>query len=117
MGVGLVLLVIWLSLTPSPVPSGDFDGIDLGHLSAYFTLMLWWAQLVRAGWARVAVAVALVAMGIGLEFAQGLTTYRTFDVADMRDNAAGVAAGFVLALTPLGRVLLALERRLGVWPG
>ena len=34
-------------------------------------------------------------MGIALEFLQGMTGYRTFDVLDMAANAAGVL--FVLA--------------------
>jgi hypothetical protein len=113
-GVALVVLVAWLSLTPLPVEAAKLDGFDLGHLSAYFTLMAWWAQLVGRGAPRLALGVALVAMGVGLEFAQALTGYRTFDPADMRDNALGVAAGFAVALTPLGGVLRAIERRLGV---
>ena len=108
-----MLFVAWLSLTPNPIQTTELDGVDTGHLSAYFTLMAWWAQLVRRGWPRVAVAAALVGLGIGLEFAQALTGYRTFDLADMRDNALGVAAGFALALTPLGEALRALERRVG----
>ena len=111
-GAGLVLLVVYLSLTPDPVDVGGPEGFDLGHFAAYFTLMIWWAQLARPGAPRVAVAVALVALGVGLELVQGLTDYRTFDPHDMRANAIGVAAGYFLALTPLGRALAALEGRL-----
>jgi hypothetical protein len=110
-GVGLIVLVVYFSLTPDRIDTGTVEGFDPGHMLAYFTLMAWWAQIVRAGWPRVALALALVAMGVGMEFAQGLTDYRVFDPADMRDNAIGVAVAFVLVLTPLGRVLAAVERR------
>jgi glycopeptide antibiotics resistance protein len=44
---------------------------------------------------RLAYAAGFVAMGIAIEFLQGMTSYRTFDVLDMAANAAGVL--FVLA--------------------
>jgi VanZ family protein len=110
-GAGLVLLVIYLSLTPNPVHTPSLVGFDPGHIAAYLVLMLWYAQILPMGRARIAAAVALVALGVGLEYVQGLTSYRTFDLADMRDDAVGVAVGFALALTPLGAVLRLLERR------
>jgi VanZ family protein len=109
-GAGLLLAVVYLSLTPDPIETPPMEEFDLGHFAAYFTLMLWWAQLVPPGWPRVVLAAGLAAMGVGLEFAQALTPYRSFDVADMRDNALGVAAGFALVLTPLGGALAAVER-------
>ena len=105
-------LVVWLSLTPDPLDVGGPEGFDPGHFVAYAVLMLWFAQLLRPGRPRIVAAVALVALGVGLEFAQLLTGYRHFDLADMRDDAIGVAAGFLLALSPLGTALLFLERRL-----
>ena len=105
-------LVVWLSLTPDPLDVGGPDGFDAGHFTAYAVLMAWFAQLLRPGRARLAAAIALIALGVGLEFAQLLTDYRHFDVADMRDDAIGVAAGFLLTLSPLGSVLTAVDRRL-----
>jgi len=110
-GAALVALVVYLSLTPPPIDAGRFEGVKTGHVLAYAVLMLWFAQLLAAGWARAATGLAFVAMGVGLEFAQGLTGYRTFAVSDMVDNAIGVAAGLVLAWTPLGGALGAFERR------
>ena len=65
--------------------------------------MLWFAQLTRMR-ERVGIALVLVAMGVILEYLQDFTGHRTFAYSDMRDNAIGVAIGFALALTPLGRV-------------
>ena len=112
-GFGLVLLVIYLSLTPQPPHVPDFEGIDVGHVFAYFTLMAWWAQLVRPGQGRVIAAVALIGLGVGLEYVQALTPYRVFDVNDMRDDSIGVIAAYLATLSSLGEVLLRLER----WAG
>jgi VanZ family protein len=101
----LVGLVIYLSLTPDPISAPQVEGVKSGHFVAYLVLMLWFWQLVRPRGAKIAIAVALVAMGIALEFVQGATGYRTFAFADMRDNALGVGSGFILGMTPLGGML------------
>jgi len=52
--------------------------------------------LIHDQWRRrLGHAAGFIAMGIALEFLQGMTGYRTFDVLDMAANAAGVL--FVLA--------------------
>ena len=43
-------------------------------------------------------------MGIGIEFLQRMTGYRTFDVYDMAANATGVLLGWAAAVL-LARVL------------
>ena len=45
---------------------------------------------------RIAFAVAFITMGVALEFLQGMTGYRTFDVFDMLANAVGVALGWLI---------------------
>lgn len=105
----LVGLVIYLSLTPDPIPAPEIEGVKSGHFVAYLVLMLWFWQLLRPVGAKVAVALALVAMGVLLEFAQGATGYRTFALADMRDNAFGVGCGFILGMTALGGMLARFE--------
>ena len=105
----LVGLVIYLSLTPDPLAAPQVEGVKSGHFVAYLVLMLWFWQLLRPMGARVAAALALVAMGAALEFAQGATGYRTFALSDMRDNAFGVGCGFLLGLTALGGMLAKFE--------
>lgn len=112
-GFGLVGLVIYLSLTPRPIDAGQVGDVSFGHFLAYLALMLWFAQLHRGWPAMLAVAAALVLMGVGLEYLQGLTSYRSFDPLDMRDNAIGVAVGLVIGSTRLGMALEWMERRLG----
>jgi len=101
LGIGFVLLVIYLSLTPDPPDLGAPEGLKVGHLLAYGWLMIWFAQIYRTTPRRLMLAVAFCALGIGLEYLQGMTDYRGFEYSDMVINSAGVALGLVLARTPL----------------
>ena len=96
-GYALVAAVIFLSLAPG-LPHSDIEQSDkLGHLLAYGTLMFWFCQIYAARTERVAHALAFTALGIALEFAQGMTDYRTFEVLDMLANATGVMVGWAVA--------------------
>ena len=98
LGWGLVAAIVWLSLTPSP-PKVDFEQSDkVGHFLAYGSLMFWFGQLYVARKTRLAYAVGFAAMGVTLEFIQGWTGYRDFEVYDMLANGTGVALGWVAAL-------------------
>ncbi len=93
----MIVAVIWLSLTPSP-PSLDFEQSDkLGHFGAYAVVMLWFSQLYGKV-ARMFYALGFIAMGVGLEFLQGETGFRTYDAFDMYANGLGVLLGAVLGL-------------------
>jgi VanZ family protein len=106
-GIGLV---IYLSLMRDP-PGIDIEqGDKLGHIAAYATLMFWFAQLTDSWARRVVIAIALVALGVGLEFAQRETGYRTFDYADMAADAIGVGVGWLLASPRLPNLLSMLQR-------
>ncbi len=110
-GVGLVLFVIWLSLTPYPIEIPIEHGDKLGHIAAYGTLMVWFAQLDTRHRVRVAYAIGFVMLGVALEFAQRLTDYRTFEVADMGADAVGVLFGW-LASPPRGPNVIGFVERL-----
>ena len=93
----LVLLVIVLSLAPVPVDVPVEEGDKVGHVVAYAALMFWFANLFETLNRRSMLAIGFVVLGIALEFVQGWTDYRTFELADMAANALGVAMGWVLA--------------------
>ena len=97
LGWALVLCVVFLSLTPAPVQVPVTGGDKLGHLLAYGSMMIWFSNLHANLRSRVLLAIGFAAMGVALEFVQGWTGYRTFDIADMAANAAGVLAGWALA--------------------
>lgn len=97
LGWALVLLVVYLSLTPAPVQVPVEHGDKFGHVFAYAVLMSWFANLYAQRAPRLQFALGFIALGIGLEFVQGWTGYRTFEVADMAADAAGVVAGWAAA--------------------
>lgn len=111
LGWMLVLLVVYLSLTPAPIEPEIHQGDKFLHALAYLVLMSWFANLYETPVERVSLAVGFIAMGITLEFIQGWVGYRSFEVADMGAGAAGVAFGWLLA-PPRAPNYLGLAERL-----
>jgi VanZ family protein len=111
LGALLVAVVASLSLSPFsfeiPVKQGD----KYGHLFAYATLMFWFSQIYSTGRARISLACGLIAMGVGLEYLQLLTEYRTFDVRDMIADALGVGVGWGIAPPRSPHLLRSIEWR------
>ena len=110
-GALLIGFVIYESLTPHPVAVPMEHGDKYGHVLAYATLMFWFAQIYLEPRARIGWAIAFIAMGIGLEFVQRLTDYRTFEIADMIADAGGVFAGWVAAPPRSPHALRFIEAR------
>ena len=106
LAIGWVLVgtIIWLSVTPRPIELGVAHGDKLGHLLAYGSVMFWFCQLYPRRATRMACATGFIAMGVALEFVQLGLGYRSFEVADMAADAAGVAIGWLVAL-PVPRLL------------
>ena len=104
--------IVWLSLTASPPDPGISYGDKIGHFLAYAALMFWFCVLYGRGRTRTAYGVLWIVLGVALEFAQGATGYRTFDLADMAANTLGVLAGALAALSlPRGAAAAGRERR------
>ena len=111
-GYALIAFVVYQSLNHDPIEVAVGEGNFLGHLAAYATLMLWFAQMHGPGRSRAARAAGFVLMGACLEIAQGLTAYRTFDFFDIGANTAGVMLGWLLAPPRLPNFLRRVERLL-----
>jgi VanZ family protein len=109
---GWILCVV-LSLIPSPpIPAGVPDGDKIGHMLAYGLLSAWAVMIFRTRRAWLRSAVALLALGIVMEFAQGaLTEYRSADPYDALADGVGILLGLAVALTSTSGLLLTLERR------
>lgn len=108
------LVCIVLSLAPPPSLGAPPDSDKLGHLLAYFVLSAWAVALFRDWRMQVRAALALVALGIALEFAQALlTTTRMGDPRDALADAVGVALGLLVSATPLATVLQRLDAKTG----
>ena len=114
-GYGLVALVIYLSLTSSPVDmeTGLPYEDKVFHAFAYFTLMAWFSQIYHDKFQRNVIAVIFVFMGMTLEYLQGFDPNRYSEFADLIANAAGVALGFSMTLTGAKNILLRVEKVIG----
>ncbi|MEO8134798.1 MAG: VanZ family protein [Betaproteobacteria bacterium] len=109
-----VALCIYLTLMPSPPTLNVAEGDKLQHIAAYVALMFWFVQLTADLRTRRRTALALVGLGVALEFAQLATSYREFSVADMAADAVGVALGWLLAPPRLPN-FLQLTQRVGAF--
>jgi VanZ family protein len=84
-------------LVPNPPDLDIEEGDKVQHLVAYAGLMLWFAQVQTDPAERRVTALLLVALGVVLELAQGLTGYRSLSFVDMAANTGGVALGWLAA--------------------
>ena len=107
----IITSVIYLSLTPDPIEIDIEQGDKLGHILAYFVMMIWFSQLYLRrmhAW----LASGFIALGIILEYVQGWSGYRDFEYMDMLADAIGVTVAWVLGGTMMARLLISLERKL-----
>lgn len=92
----MVAAIVLFSLMPE-VPSVDGYTLNdkLAHFAAYGFVMAWFARLYRSPGARVGYAVFFIALGAVLELLQTLTPTRSFEVADLIADTAGVVVGLI----------------------
>ena len=112
-GVGLIMFVMYQSLNRDPLQIDVMPGNGGGHLLAYGTLMLWHSQWLVSAGRRAGLAGGFILMGLAMEVAQYFTGYRSFDVADIAANTAGVLTGWLCAPPRLPNFL----QRIEAWTG
>lgn len=66
------------------------------HAGMYFLLMIWFAGLYRRS-RHAWIALGLMLLGLGLDLLQGMTSSRTFDLADVAANVTGILAALALS--------------------
>ena len=94
----MVAAIVYGSVMHSP-PSLGFEQSDkLEHVGGYGLVMFWFCQLYRARPVRLGYALGFAALGVALEFVQRWLGYRSFELADMVADAAGVGLGWAIAL-------------------
>jgi VanZ family protein len=109
LGYLAVCLTVYVCLMPSPPDTSDIQfGDKIVHMIGYFCLFLWFAQIYhrRHYWRPIA---GLILLGITIEFAQGFTAYRSFEIADMFANTSGVLLGWLVSATPVSFLFVKLE--------
>jgi len=115
LGLWLLALVVVcvICLVPldglPPLPENS-DKVE--HLLTYFALAAGAVQLFGGRRALLVAALGLMLLGIGIEFAQGMTAYRSADPMDALANSIGVMLGMATRLTPWRDLLLRIEKRL-----
>jgi len=108
----LVAVVVYLSLANIAIPQVPSSiGDKINHLIAYSALMGWFGQLLIEWRHRMLAAVALVLLGITMEYCQGLTAYRVFEWQDALANSMGVVLGFIALSLGADRILVWFESR------
>ena len=107
---GVTVLVV-VCLMPSPDLPDLHVSDKLEHALAFALLAASAVQLFERR-ALFAVGAGLLALGVGIEFAQALfTTTRAMEAADVVADTVGIVAGLAVALTPLRDVLLRIAGR------
>ena len=97
-GYALVAFIVYSSLTSHTIKVDVRFFDKYAHTLAYFVLMGWFMQIYHKKTSIVMCFVLFVLLGEGLEFVQGMTAYRSFDVYDMLANSLGVVLALCLAL-------------------
>jgi VanZ family protein len=113
---GLLWIAAWglvatLLLTPLPVappPGGDL----VAHFLLFGTMAFGAVGFSRRPGQLASLALATVALGIALEYAQGFVPTRYTETADAVANGAGALAGYAVALLVLHLVIRPAEPRL-----
>jgi len=118
--LAMIAVVVATCLLPArdlpPTPFSQFDKIE--HFSAYLAMSAYAGMLFARMRPQAIAAIGLIAMGVGLEFAQAnLTDSRSGDAADALANGLGALAGLFVARTPLALWLQRVDRRLAAKRG
>lgn len=79
------------------------------HFVAYCVLTLSWMQVLRGSKTCVAIVLAAIALGVGLEIAQSFHPMRHMDYRDAIANSIGAVLGYGLGWLGFSRVLVWLE--------
>ena len=104
--IGLLVLGV-VSLIPAP----DLGGNDkIGHFISYAMLSAWFSLLVEQRKSLWSILFGLIVYGLLLELLQGLTSYRSGDLADAVANSLGVITGLAFYFSPLRRVMRNVDR-------
>jgi VanZ family protein len=109
-GYTLIVILIYQTLTDSPVSVGVSVSDKFMHTVGYFILMGWFVQVFHSKKQRFLWAIFFIAMGISMEFLQGLGGVRFYEVKDMLANGLGVVIAWVLSHTKFSNTILLFEK-------
>ena len=100
-GVLAMAVILGLALAPLGRDTAAWVLSDkVLHALAFAALMIWFCGVFRLPYTPL-IGLGLLAFGGGIEFLQGMLPYRRAEFADLLADAAGIGAGWVLALLGL----------------
>ena len=111
-GYLMIAFVVQQTLTSSPMDTGIKFSDKFLHTVGYFGLMGWFVQIYHQKKMKIIGAVFFISMGISLEFLQGWSGVRQYELNDMLANAMGVVIAWLLSFTRFADVLSYAEVRL-----
>jgi len=104
--IGITAVVVVCLMPGQDLPRVPLSD-KLEHALAFALLAASAVQLFVRGMPLAVVAAGLLGLGVAIEFAQAtFTTTRAMEAGDVVADAVGIAAGMLIAWTPLRDVLL-----------
>jgi VanZ family protein len=94
--IGYILLVIALSLIPTPVASGGMYTDKIAHLLAYGVMGVLAFLSAKSKKGRIYLFTIIVCLGLFLEIFQNYIPGRDMSLLDILANTAGSALGYLL---------------------
>jgi VanZ family protein len=109
LGLAMIAFVVYETLTSSPIKPGFKVSDKILHIVGYFGMMAWFIQIFQLRKQQAVLAAAFICMGVMLEFIQGWSGVRQYEIADMLANTTGVIIAWTLAITRFSNILFAVE--------
>ena len=109
-GYSLIAFVIFETLTARPISTGLHLSDKYMHTIGYFGMMGWFVQIYHHNKSKLLWAAFFISMGISLEFIQGWSGVRFFEVNDMLANGLGVMIAWLLSYSGFSIILSCVDR-------
>ena len=109
-GYSLIAFVVFQTLTERPISVGMHLSDKYLHTIGYFVMMGWFVQIYHHKKSKLFWAVFFIGMGISLEFLQGWSGVRFFEVNDMLANGLGVVIAWLLSYSWFTIILSQVDR-------
>jgi VanZ family protein len=108
--IGLILTGSLLRAPEIELPFPFADKII--HFLMYFILVGWFVQLYHRRASQWGILCFAILFGLGIEYLQGLTNYRSFELLDAAANAIGASTAFLLTGTHFEHLLVQMDQRI-----
>ncbi|MCU7799246.1 MAG: VanZ family protein [gamma proteobacterium symbiont of Lucinoma myriamae] len=109
-GIVYIGFILAASLLKAPDVNVIISHTDKAvHFLSYFILVGWFVQLYPKLSSRISILISAIALGMLIEYLQGMISYRSFDFADEVANSIGALSAFILARTPFDSLLATFD--------